>query len=240
VCSELVADAHRRQVAPGAAKALSLPAATYLRESMSRTAQLGPAVRISVTPRLDQVSRSSRSKSHRKKLGHSELHLAIMSDRFDEQVAQLTKLLSTVARTVGKPRQHLEWELGLSPGYLSKILNGNVELRVKHVLMITEALGMTPVDFFRLANPHPTARTPSQLLEAVRSAIARPAEAETEGAADFDARVQQSILRLLGVAAVPVVQEEVAPEGVETPEPAIPRAKRRASSKKSVSTPRRR
>ena len=179
--------------------------------------------------------------SHRKNLGHSELHLAIMSDRFDEQVAQLTKLLSTVARTVGKPRQHLEWELGLSPGYLSKILNGNVELRVKHVLMITEALGMTPVDFFRLANPRPTARTPSQLLEAVRSAIAHPAEAETEGAADFDARVQQSILRLLGVAALPTAQGDVASEEVEVPAPATPpRTRRRASSKQPASPPRRR
>ena len=178
--------------------------------------------------------------SHRKNLGHSELHLAIMSDRFDEQVAQLTKLLSTVARTVGKPRQHLEWELGLSPGYLSKILNGNVELRVKHVLMITEALGMTPVDFFRLANPRPTARTPSQLLEAVRSAIAHPAEAETEGTTDFDARVQQSILRLLGVAALPTAQGDVASE-VEVPAPATPpRVRRRASSKQSASPPKQR
>lgn len=180
--------------------------------------------------------------NHRKNLGHSELHLAIMSDRFDEQVAQLTKLLSTVARTVGKPRQHLEWELGLSPGYLSKILNGNVELRVKHVLMITEALGMTPVDFFRLANPRPTARTPSQLLEAVRSAIAHPAEADIEGTTEFDARVQQSILRLLGVAALPTAQGDVASEETEVPTaPATPpRTRRRASSKPSASPPRRR
>ncbi len=155
-----------------------------------------------------------------------------MSDRFDEQVTQLTKLLSMVARTVGKPRQHLEWELGLSPGYLSKILNGNVELRVKHVLMITEALGMTPADFFRLANPRPTARTPSQLLEAVRAAIAQPAGTESEGAADFDARVQRSILRLLGVAVVPTVPAEVPSADVEAPEQATPRTRRRAGSKK--------
>lgn len=159
-----------------------------------------------------------------------------MSDRYDEQVTHLTKLLSTVARTVGKPRQHLEWELGLSPGYLSKILNGNVELRVKHVLMITEALGMSLVDFFRLANPRPTTRTPSQLLEAVRSAIAQPFVSEPEGTADFDTRVQQSILRLLGVVAGQP-SPEVSPvlEKPEAPESPHPHAGRRERTKKPAS-----
>jgi len=126
-----------------------------------------------------------------------------MADRHDEEVRQLTEVLATVVRVAGRTRQSLEGQIGLSSGYLSKILGGTVDLRARHILSIVEAVGMDPGDFFRLAfprrqSPTESGKTARRLIEDVQAALGQTAVAEPVAAPGFDEQVKLSLGRLLG------------------------------------------
>lgn len=117
------------------------------------------------------------------------------------EVQRLLEVLATVVRVAGRSRQSLERQIGLSSGYLSKILGGTVELRVEHILMIVEAIGLSPGDFFRLAYPPGTlSAEAARLVEQVREALGQK-DAPHPGAPNaFDEQVKASLGRLLGLA----------------------------------------
>jgi hypothetical protein len=124
-----------------------------------------------------------------------------MAERLDHDVQRLASVLATVVRVSGRSRQSLEQQLGLSSGYLSKILGGAVELRARHIFMILEAVGMDPADFFRLAYPlraQPGGAEAHRLAEGVQAALGQPAVSEPEETA-FDEKVKRSLVRLLGL-----------------------------------------
>jgi transcriptional regulator with XRE-family HTH domain len=106
----------------------------------------------------------------------------------------MAEALQTAIRFKAATRQKLERELGYSRGYLSKILNGTVEMRVRHVFEILGVLGIEPWEFFQLAYPAPAygkgkkaaAQTPS-----VRAAPLAPADDE------LDERIRKGLLKLL-------------------------------------------
>jgi hypothetical protein len=129
-----------------------------------------------------------------------------MADPYDDEVRRLTEVLATVVRVAGRTRQSLEGQIGLSSGYLSKILGGTVDLRARHILSIVEAVGMDPADFFRLAFPR--RRQPNgggtgsrRLIEDVQAALGQGPAAEPEPSPNFDEQVKRSLGRLLGLSA---------------------------------------
>jgi transcriptional regulator with XRE-family HTH domain len=128
-----------------------------------------------------------------------------MADRYDDEVRRLAEVLATVVRVAGRTRQSLEGQIGLSSGYLSKILGGTVDLRARHILSIVEAVGMDPADFFRLAFPR--RRQPNEgtgarrLIEDVQAALGQGPITEPEISPNFDEQVKRSIGRLLGFSA---------------------------------------
>jgi hypothetical protein len=125
-----------------------------------------------------------------------------MTDRFDQEVLRLAQVLSTVVRVSGRTRQSLEQQIGLSSGYLSKLLGGTVELRVRHILMVVEAIGMEPVDFFRLAFPRRPGtggeKDDRRFIAEVQAAL-EGRQPEPKAGPDFDAQVKRSLSRLLGL-----------------------------------------
>lgn len=76
-------------------------------------------------------------------------------DQDEEKVQQARDLLKEVVKRLGPTRQELERQLGLSSGYMSKILNGEVELRLRHIHMILEGCGVEAWKFFAAASPRP-------------------------------------------------------------------------------------
>jgi transcriptional regulator with XRE-family HTH domain len=129
-----------------------------------------------------------------------------MADPYDDEVRRLAEVLATVVRVAGRTRQSLEGQIGLSSGYLSKILGGTVDLRARHILSIVEAVGMDPADFFRLAFPR--RRQPNgdgtgarRLIEDVQAALGQGPAAEPETSPNFDEQVKRSLGRLLGFSA---------------------------------------
>jgi transcriptional regulator with XRE-family HTH domain len=121
-------------------------------------------------------------------------------ERYDEEVRRLAQVLSTVVNVVGRTRQSVEQELGLSSGYMSKILGGTVDLRARHILAISEAVGMDPANFFALAYPRQERQDSEtrRIIANVQAALGQQPAALFASSAEFDEAVRQALARILG------------------------------------------
>lgn len=71
----------------------------------------------------------------------------------EQNVQRVTKLMKAAVQLLGVSHRQIERTMGLSTGYLSRILSGKVELRVEHVLGICAAINLPPGAFFEAAFP---------------------------------------------------------------------------------------
>ena len=65
-----------------------------------------------------------------------------------DEIVRIAAALRTAIRLSGISHRQVERELGLSTGYLTRILAGQVELRVRHVLEVCRVIGLSPDRFF--------------------------------------------------------------------------------------------
>jgi transcriptional regulator with XRE-family HTH domain len=93
------------------------------------------------------------------------------SPQVDAEIRRLATLLEAVLRYRGPSgglrvgARAIERQLGWSAGTLSRVLQGKIELRVRHVLDLLEVLGMSAEDFFELAyQPRARSGTAQDLL----------------------------------------------------------------------------
>lgn len=92
---------------------------------------------------------------------------------------RVTQMLKAAVRFTGISHRQIEREMGLSTGYLSRILSGKVELRIQHVLGVCRAIGLPPSAFFEAAYPSreldpETARLVAALQELLPAEDAAP------------------------------------------------------------------
>jgi len=69
----------------------------------------------------------------------------------EAQVQKLTQLLDEAAHRTRRSRRSLERELGLAHGYLGNLFKGRTELKVYHVLLLSNLLHLDPVALLRQA-----------------------------------------------------------------------------------------
>ena len=111
------------------------------------------------------------------------------------EVERLRRLLEQTVRASGRSQRDVERALGVSRGYLTQLFNGRLELRVKHVVLITDELGLGPAEFFRAAYP-PAPGEPGQPAPAAVPPAADPADPDLER---FDAHIRKLLGELLVV-----------------------------------------
>jgi transcriptional regulator with XRE-family HTH domain len=123
------------------------------------------------------------------------------AETVDEKTVRVAEVLSAAVRIAGRSRLSMEQQMGLSSGYLSKILGGTVELRLRHVSMILDALEVDPADFYRVAFPRrqSSSRAGRRLMEDVESLLAKERAPEALADDEFDEQVKRSLSRLLGL-----------------------------------------
>jgi transcriptional regulator with XRE-family HTH domain len=97
----------------------------------------------------------------------------------DKDVVRVAQMLKAAVRFTGFSHRKIEREMGLSTGYLSRILSGKVELRIQHVLGVCRAIGLPPSAFFEAAYPSreldpETARLVAALQELLPAEDAAP------------------------------------------------------------------
>ena len=118
-----------------------------------------------------------------------------------KEIARLIAALRTAIRLSTVSFRQIERELEMSPGYLTRILAGEVQLRLSHVLTICQVIGF-PADAFFAAlypprpptnenvarlvrglaqlhpqpDPVPVVQDPDQLLQSLRAFLAEVKE----------------------------------------------------------------
>jgi transcriptional regulator with XRE-family HTH domain len=113
-----------------------------------------------------------------------------MSDRFDQETLRLGLLLRSLAKTRERSIRSLEQKMGVSDGIFYKVLNGKITMQMRHLLMIVDALEMTPAEFFEVAYPKTTlpASTSQKDLQ----------EAREDEDADLEGKVRRVLLQIIG------------------------------------------
>ena len=133
-----------------------------------------------------------------------------------EEITRIAAALRTAIRLSGISHRQVERELKLSTGYLTRILAGQVELRVRHVLDVCRVIGIAPDRFFGALFPLPGGaesmtrlerglaqlHPPPPGLAAARSTAADAAASEgrSKSVSELMLRVRQAVDELEAVA----------------------------------------
>jgi len=83
----------------------------------------------------------------------------------EDEVRRATKLLETVMQAAGLTRKDLDQRLGAGPGYVSQVLTGRMELKLRHILAILRALDVEPSLFFQTLYPDARPSTDQAVME---------------------------------------------------------------------------
>jgi transcriptional regulator with XRE-family HTH domain len=83
----------------------------------------------------------------------------------DDEVRRATKLLETVMQAAGLTRKDLDQKLGAGPGYVSQVLTGRMELKLRHIIAILRALDVEPTVFFQTLYPENRPATDAVMME---------------------------------------------------------------------------
>lgn len=124
------------------------------------------------------------------------------------ETAHLIQTLKTAMRVLGFTNREVEKRLGVSGGYLTRLFNGVMELRLEHIVDIAGVIGLEPAEIFHLAYPQPR-NPPSEAAQRLRDSVegeravpapskaAEPpaAEAEPSVSGVLEAELQRMMVR---------------------------------------------
>ncbi|HXM70844.1 MAG TPA: hypothetical protein VN970_06900, partial [Thermoanaerobaculia bacterium] len=75
----------------------------------------------------------------------------------DSEIRRYGKLLEAVVKLSDLSTRELERRLDLGGGTLNRIFTGKIDLKLRHILLVLEIVGMKPERFFQLACTRPAA-----------------------------------------------------------------------------------
>ncbi len=68
-------------------------------------------------------------------------------------VGRILRILQVAIRMLGISNREIERRLDWTPGYMTRILKGNIELKVDHLIDMANAMGLTPREMLLFAFP---------------------------------------------------------------------------------------
>ena len=80
-------------------------------------------------------------------------------------IKNLRQVLREAMNASGRRRRELEVVLGLGRGNLERLLDGTLEVRMRHLLEMAELLAVPPADFLAMGCPETTAMAKRRLTE---------------------------------------------------------------------------
>src|ERR1700716_2605167 len=78
-----------------------------------------------------------------------------LDDMLDEEIRRYAKVLEAVVKLSDFSTRELERRLGLGGGTLNRIFAGKIDLKLRHILLVLEVVGMKPERFFQIACVRP-------------------------------------------------------------------------------------
>jgi hypothetical protein len=127
----------------------------------------------------------------------------------EEEIRRIAKVLEAVVKLSDLSTRELERRLDLGGGTLNRIFTGKIDLKLRHVLLVLEVVGMKPERFFQLACSRPAAgedagsSLAAEILESFQRfgySIGRPVAAPDRPLSDeeLDRRIEAALERVLG------------------------------------------
>ena len=83
----------------------------------------------------------------------------------DKDLRQLRQVLEQAVRASHMTIREMERSLGLGHGSLYRLFDGNLDLRVRHLLALADLLGVPPTDFLELGCPDAMSRAKRRLTD---------------------------------------------------------------------------
>jgi transcriptional regulator with XRE-family HTH domain len=71
----------------------------------------------------------------------------------EDEVRQAARLLESLIQAAGMSEDELARRLEVSPGYVGRLLSGEIELKLRHILSVLRALEIEPALFFESLYP---------------------------------------------------------------------------------------
>lgn len=118
----------------------------------------------------------------------------------EDDVQRVLSLLKRAIRSSGMSQKEVDRKIGVKPGYLSQVMIGRLDLKVKHLLRALEAIDVDPAGFFNLAFPddrQATARGGDLLSLLPSSVTASEGRAERGAEPVSDSELQRLVARAL-------------------------------------------
>lgn len=94
----------------------------------------------------------------------------------EPELRRIVQLLERLARVNKVPNRTIERQAGFAHGTLNRLFADKMDLKMRHVLAILQAVGMSVPEFFKLAYSHGMEDIPAEQVIARLEAIGRAAE----------------------------------------------------------------
>lgn len=108
-------------------------------------------------------------------------------------VARLRRVLRQVVKAARFPNRRIEDAIGLGHGTLGRLLSGDLDLRVHHLLRLAELLEVPPGDFFELAYAEESRRAGNRLADWIAPLRHRDAEAAPASRDDLRELIRETL-----------------------------------------------
>lgn len=120
----------------------------------------------------------------------------------EDDIRRCAKMLESVVRMDGMSARQLEEKLGYGAGTVNRLFSGKIELKLRHILLILEVIGIPPSQFFREVfpedgRPRSEPEMASRLLDLLERHAPRPA-ARPAAPEVTDEELDRRILEALG------------------------------------------
>jgi transcriptional regulator with XRE-family HTH domain len=120
----------------------------------------------------------------------------------EDEVRQAARLLESLIQAAGVPESELERRLDVSPGYVGRVLSGEIELKLRHILSILRTLEIEPDLFFESLYPTQplggTIRMEDLQQRLERLGLGHPSEAPAVVVDDLEQLVKGAMRAALG------------------------------------------
>jgi DNA-binding Xre family transcriptional regulator len=83
----------------------------------------------------------------------------------EKDLKQLRQVLREAVRASRMPAREMERALGIGHGNLYRLLDGQLDLRVRHLLELADLLGIPPNDFLEFGCPDAVSRAKRRLSD---------------------------------------------------------------------------
>lgn len=94
----------------------------------------------------------------------------------EQDLKQLRQVLRKAVKAAGLTNRDIERRLGIGSGNIYRLLDGTLDLRVRHLLALADLLEIPPSDLLELGCPEAVSRAKRRLGDWIGQSSSRPTE----------------------------------------------------------------